>query len=147
MKIIRIEANPSGSRPPIQDWNGGSLPDGYAYCPEEFVELFYSTNPAGFVNIEVVDGTVSAMTINQEAFDAYIASLPTPQELTPSEKREEAYNTEKIIEWDGEMITVTEASQLWQYYSAEGNTEKSSMLTALIAEAKETIRAKYPDVE
>lgn len=45
------------------------------------------------------------------------------------------------------MITVTEASQLWQYYSAEGNTEKSSMLTALIAEAKETIRAKYPDVE
>ena len=55
--------------------------------------------------------------------------------------------TEKIIEWDGKMITVTEASQLWQYYSAEGNTEKSSMLTALIAEAKETIRAKYPDVE
>lgn len=45
------------------------------------------------------------------------------------------------------MITVTEASQLWQYYSAKGNTENSSMLTALIAEAKETIRAKYPDVE
>lgn len=40
MKIIRIEANPSGSLPPIQDWNGGSLPDGYACCPEQFVELF-----------------------------------------------------------------------------------------------------------
>lgn len=45
------------------------------------------------------------------------------------------------------MITITEASQLWQYYFAEGNTEKSSALTALIAKAKETIRAKYPDVE
>lgn len=28
------------------------------------LNYFYSTNPAGFVNIEVVDGTVSAMTIN-----------------------------------------------------------------------------------
>lgn len=55
--------------------------------------------------------------------------------------------TEKIIEWDGKMITVTEASQLWQYYSAKGNTEKSGALTALIAKAKGTIRAKYPDVE
>ena len=144
MKIIRLEANPSGSRPPIQDWNGQELPEGYAYCPENFVELFYSTTPAGFVDIEVTDGTVSNMTINQEALDAYIASLPTPQEPTPSEKREEAYNNEKIIEWDGSMITVTEASQLWQYYSAEGSP-KADELTVLIAQAKETIRAKYPD--
>ena len=132
MKIIRIEANPSGSRPPIQDWSGTSLPEGYAYCPEEFVNLFYSTTPAGFVNIEVTDGTVSNMTINQEALEAYIASLPTPQEPTPSEKREEAYNTEKIIERNGAMITVTEASQLWQYYSAEGSP-KADELTVLIA--------------
>ena len=144
MKIIRLEANPSGSRPPIQDWSGTSLPEGYAYCPENFVELFYSTTPAGFVNIEVTDGTVSNMTINQEALDEYIASLPTPQEPTPSEKREEAYNTEKIIEWNGEMITVTEASQLWQYYSAEGSP-KADELTVLIAQAKEVIRNNYPD--
>ena len=144
MKIIRLEANPSGSRPPIQDWTGNALPEGYAYCPENFVELFYSTTPAGFVNIEVTDGTVSNMTINQEALDEYIASLPTPQEPTPSEKREEAYNTEKIIEWNGEMITVTEASQLWQYYSAEGSP-KADELTVLIAQAKEVIRNNYPD--
>lgn len=144
MKIIRLEANPSGSRPPIQDWTGNELPEGYAYCPEEFVNLFYSTTPAGFVNIEVTDGTVSNMTINQEALDEYIASLPTPQEPTPSEKREEAYNTEKIIEWNGEMITVTEASQLWQYYSAEGSP-KADELTVLIAQAKEVIRNNYPD--
>lgn len=34
----------------------------------------------------------------------------TEYKLTPSQKREEAYNTDKIIEWDSEMITVTEAS-------------------------------------
>ena len=144
MKIIRLEANPSGSRPPIQDWTGNELPEGYAYCPENFVELFYSTTPAGFVNIEVTDGTVSAMTINQEALDAYIASLPAPVEPTPAEKREEAYNTEKIIEWEGSMITVTEASQLWQYYSAEGSS-KADELTVRIAQAKEVIRNNYPD--
>ena len=71
----------------------------------------------------------------------------TEPEPTPARLRENAYNTEKVIAWDGEKLTVTEASQKWQYYAAEGNTEKSSMLTALIAEAKETIRAKYPDVE
>ena len=67
-------------------------------------------------------------------------------ELSPAEQREAAYNTEAIIEWDGEMITVTQAAQLWQYYAAEGN-EKAGELTALIAEAKQTIREKYPDEE
>ena len=67
-------------------------------------------------------------------------------ELTPSQMREEAYNTEKIISWDGDLITVTEASQKWQYYAAEGS-EKANALQSLIAEAKAEIRAKYPDKE
>ena len=45
------------------------------------------------------------------------------------------------------MLTVTEAAQQWQYYAAEGNTAKTDKLTALIAEAKATIREKYPDTE
>ena len=64
--------------------------------------------------------------------------------LTPAEQREEAYNTDAIIEWDGGNITVTEAAQLWQYYSAEGNP-KSYELTALIAKAKDEIREQHPD--
>ena len=70
---------------------------------------------------------------------------PEPEGPTPSELREEAYNTQKIISWDGEMITVTEASQLWQYYSVEKDTEKTELLSQLVIEAKTKIREQYPD--
>lgn len=65
---------------------------------------------------------------------------------TPAEKREEAYNTLAIVAWDDEMLTVTQAAQLWQYYAAEGS-EKAAQLQAAIAEAKVGIRAMYPDEE
>lgn len=75
-------------------------------------------------------------------------AIPEPVEPAPvpAEQREQAYNTEAVIEWDGEMLTVTEAAQLWQYYAAEGS-DKATALTALIAEAKQIIREKYPDTE
>lgn len=68
-------------------------------------------------------------------------------ELIPAEQREQAYNTEPCVAWDGEMLTITEAAQQWSYYAAEGRTDKTDALTALIAEAKAEIRAKYPDTE
>ena len=67
------------------------------------------------------------------------------QDFTPSQLREEAYNTQAIISWDGSMLTVTQAAQQWQYYAAEGATAKTDALTALIAEAKSSIREQYPD--
>lgn len=66
-------------------------------------------------------------------------------DLTPAEQREQAYNTQPCIEWDGAMLTVTQAAQQWAYYAAEGNAEKTDELTALISDAKESIRAQYPD--
>lgn len=73
--------------------------------------------------------------------------VPDPIPPTPAQLREEAYNTQAIISFGGEMLTVTEASQKWQYYAAEGNTAKTDELTALIAEAKASIREQYPDEE
>jgi len=70
--------------------------------------------------------------------------IPTP-ELTPAQKREQAYNTEPVIEWDGNFLTVTQAAQQWAYYAAEGDEYKSGALTALIARAKQDIRERYPD--
>ena len=72
---------------------------------------------------------------------------PQPAPPTPAQLREEAYNTQAVIAWDGSMLTVTEASQEWQYYAAEGNTAKTDALTVLIAEAKASIREQYPDEE
>lgn len=64
--------------------------------------------------------------------------------LTARELRERAYETRKVITFDGETLTVDEANKRWQEYQAE-NSEKASELTALIAAAKEAIREEFPD--
>lgn len=63
-----------------------------------------------------------------------------------AELREQAYETEKLIEWDGNMLTVDEANKMFLRYDAEGYTEKSAALTTLIAHAKAEIRERYADV-
>ena len=83
MKIILLTPYESGSRPPLQDWDFPTLPEGYVWCPDDFVEVFYSTSPSGFVNITVENDTVTEMTINQEALDAYIAEHPDKPEPEP----------------------------------------------------------------
>lgn len=71
-------------------------------------------------------------------------TAPAP-EMTPAERRELAYDTEPVIAWEGQMLTVTDAAQVWAYYAAEGRSDKTDELTALIAAAKYSIRAKWPD--
>ena len=64
---------------------------------------------------------------------------------TPAEQREAAYNSDAVIEWGGEALTVTQAAQQWAYYAAEGDAEKTAALIDLIAAAKQSIRTAYPD--
>ena len=85
MYIIKIKANADGSRPALQTWGGKQLPDGYAICPDELYSVFYSTSPSGFVNITVEGDMVTAMEVNKEALDAYIASLAEIS-LTPEQE-------------------------------------------------------------
>ena len=85
MNFIKIKAKENGARPPIQTWNKPTLPEGYAICPDELYAVFYSTTPAGFVNIEVEDGVVVGMTVNDATLEAYIASIPEPV-ITPEEE-------------------------------------------------------------
>ena len=76
MYILKIEANPLGGRPPMQTWSRPVLPEGYAWCPDAFYDVFYSTTPAGFVNITVEGDTVVGMTVNTDAYNAYVAANP-----------------------------------------------------------------------
>lgn len=77
MKIIVIEPNANGSRPPMQTWDASyPLPSGYVWCPDEFEAIYYSTNPAGFVNISHDGERVTDMWLNQVAFDEYVAAHP-----------------------------------------------------------------------
>ena len=138
MRIIEITALSNGAH---RNQNSGalrSIPAGWAVVPDS---LKTENFPFGAVTVETVGG-VPVVT----SWAPGVKPEPVEPAPTPAEQREAAYNTETIIEWDGEMITVTQAAQLWQYYAAEGN-EKAGELTALIAEAKQTIREKYPDTE
>lgn len=82
MYIIQKNATENGGRSALQSWSSVNIPNGYALCPDAFFDVFYSTTPAGFVNIELSGNIVTAMTVNQEALDAYIASHPQEPEET-----------------------------------------------------------------
>lgn len=90
MYIMMLEAAENGGRPAPQTWDFPTLPDGYAWCPQAFYDVFYSTDPAGFVDITVENGTVTAMTVNMDALDAYIASMPEQEAEEPSEEDDTA---------------------------------------------------------
>lgn len=82
MKVIKIEPNPSGSRPGLMEWNKPMPPDGWASISEELAQVFYPTDKqcAGFVTCEF-DGTVCTSCVwNDEAYQTYIDSLPEPVE-------------------------------------------------------------------
>lgn len=94
MYIIKKNSSADGSRPPIQTWKKDTPPVGYAACPDEFRTVFYSTTPAGFVNITVEDDVVTSMAVNQEALDAYLESLPEPEPVPePEPTTDEILNT------------------------------------------------------
>lgn len=134
MKIVEIKALENGAHRNQTIYGVIPVPDGWAVIPDDMVcENF----PFGEVEVEDVNGVITVTKWTA-------GNIPAPPEPTPAEKREAAYNTERIIEWDAEMLTVTEAAQMWQYYAAEGN-DRAGQLTALIAEAKAKIREQYPD--
>lgn len=136
LTIIEIEGREDGFHG-LQSQSGRKecWLEGWVEVPPELVATV--NNCGGYCDLEMDDtGALIGVTPRER---------PAPPEPTPAEKREAAYNTEKIIDWEGEQLTVTEAAQLWQYYSAEGDSEKAEALTALISEAKQAIREKYPD--
>lgn len=96
MNIIQINANENGGRPPMQSWNGAP-PAGYALVPDTIdTSVFYDF--MGFVALELDGDTVTAMTGNQEALDAYKASMPEPVEPPPTtEERVAALEAENKL--------------------------------------------------
>ena len=96
MNIIQINANKNGGRPPMQSWHG-EPPAGYALVPDTLdTSVFYDF--LCFVTLELDGSTVTAMTGNQEALDAYKASLPEPVEPPPTtEERVAALESENSM--------------------------------------------------
>ena len=95
MYIITKQTFNDGSRPALQTWDEAKPPEGYAICPDKFYSVFYSTSPAGFVNITVEGDTVKTMTVNEDAYNAYVAEHPEPE--TPSEPAEPEPTADEIL--------------------------------------------------
>lgn len=137
MKMLEIAALPNGAHR-NQEYHG-SLPEGWAVVPADMKPL--ESFPFGEVEVEEIDGVMTVV----KWTPGNVPELGTTV-LTPTQQREAAYNTQPLIEWDGETLTVTQAAQKWQYYAAEGSA-RADELQALIATAKQTIREQYPDEE
>lgn len=93
MYIIKKTANEDGSRPPLQNWITKNIPNGYAICPDEFYDVFYSTSPAGFVNITIDNDVVKSMEVNQTLLNEYIANHNDTEPLEKDPTTEEILNT------------------------------------------------------
>lgn len=151
MKIIEIDALANGAH---RNQDGASaVPEGWAVIPDDMP--IPETFPFVDIEVEEVEHTRESMIPDAEP-ETYTVmtvtsmtagTVPEPEPLTPAQLREEAYNAQAIISWNGEMLTVTQAAQQWAYYAAEGDTAKTDDLTALISEAKAAIREQYPDEE
>ena len=146
MYLYITDSGELGSRIPNEDTIFPGIP-----VEKRFSESFLQN--CVYVDDSFVDTITPYTRYNWETGEFYEVDPPDPEPTPepepeipiPSKQREEAYNTQATIPWDGEMLTVTQASQKWQYYAAEGNTTKTDELTALIAEAKAKIREQYPD--
>ena len=141
MFIIQIEANPSGSRPPLQSWNSATLPEGYAWITDEQKDIFYSTTPAGFVNITIEEQEgvkyVASIEVNQEALDAFKATLPDPADSAKGEKIAEIKkNCEEYI-YTGTDVTYADGATEHFTYNLADQSNISEMFTAVMAGATE----------
>ena len=83
MNIIQLEPSITGSRPPIQSWTGATPPNGYAAVASDCDTSAMQTHK-GHVDLTIERGIVTAITGNDEAYQAYLDSLPPPVEPEPT---------------------------------------------------------------
>ena len=141
MFIIKIEANVNGSRPPLQSWNGATPPEGFALVTDVQKDVFYSTTPAGFVNITVKEENgakvVDTIEVNQEALDAFKATLPDPTDSIKTEKIAEIKKDCEEYIYAGADVTYTDGVKEHFTYTLADQSNISEMFTAVMAGATE----------
>lgn len=83
MQILQKAPLENGGYSVIQSWPGDAPPEGYVIVPDTLdTSVFYEF--FGFVDLTIEGDTVTAMTGNQAALDAYKASLPEPPPPPPT---------------------------------------------------------------
>ncbi|GEM_PF-1286191 len=97
MHILSRKLSENGGYSVIQTWPGDVPPEGYVIVPDTLdTKVFYEF--LGFVDLTIEGNTVTAMTGNQAALDAYKASLPEPTPPPPTtEERVAALESENTM--------------------------------------------------
>lgn len=84
----------------------------------------------------------------EEREDKIIQVWTLERALTPAEKRELAYQEERVCEYGGEIYTCDELESLAMKYMFEATDaarDKVAAMSLILTDAKESIRALYPD--
>lgn len=118
MNIIKLEPSATGYRPPIQSWSGYGIPEGYVEVPD-IVDTSAMQTHMGFVDLTIEGGVLTAITGNEEAYQAYLDSLP-PE--TPPEPTEAQLLGQEITELQLEQIAQGQMMTELQLTQMEGGT-------------------------
>lgn len=112
--------------------------------PEEFIDLLIEVEDNELVKEGFIYDNLTNSFREPTEEDNIQIKENINKELTPSQIREQLYNTSLVIEWENKILTITEASQIWLYYAAE-NSNKALQISELIIQEKNKIRLEHPD--
>lgn len=112
--------------------------------PEEFIDLLIEVEDSELIKEGFIYDNLTNSFREPTEEDNIQIKENINKELTPSQIREQLYNTSLVIEWENKILTITEASQIWAYYAAE-NSNKALQISELIIQEKNKIRLEHPD--
>ena len=139
MMILKKSKSEHGQYSAPQTFPSSVCPDGFLIFPETFLHVFYPEDKqyAGFVDINVEDDTVTSCTWNEEAYQAYIASLPDPTDSVKAEKITEIKKDCEDYIYAGTSVTYTDGATEHFTYNLADQSNISEMFTAVMAGATE----------
>ena len=111
----------------------------------------YILEEAGYKRIETTpypDSRDIYVSHWEEREDKIVQVWALERVLTPAEKRELAYQEDRICEYMGELYTCDELEALAMKYMFEATDtarDKVAAMSLVLTDAKERIRALYPD--
>lgn len=136
-------------RTPSENGNYGNPSSrGEIALTDELLSSYLDT--MGFATVTVENDTVTAVTVNQTAYDAYMAENP-PEVVTASKKRRQAYTTGEVdgtdwrIDYQDERKTCDELTLLGMQYYFRNETDAASAIRLLVEAKILEIRTAYPD--
>lgn len=133
MNILKLEPSATGSRPPVQSWNGYGIPDGYIEVPDS-VDTSAMQTHMGFVTlVQDEDGHLTQIIGHDENYQAYLETIKPDAKVELQNAKDEKIaksKTDLAVFLEENPLTWTDGNK----YSV--TSEKQQQLTSKIAVAQ-----------